>query len=766
MTQRKELTDFIYRSVLTSVLAILIFLEIYNFYDPELIIKKNVFSLIIISLCFNALIIIYHKIHFYIIPAIVLAGVLFYFIIDKEDIELILYSNLFKLVIIGFASFIIFFITDLSVKINLVLSLGMLVYLLVTMFRKTEVHPSTPALVIFYTGFSITRFMRDYFKKADSKRVRTYITYLYPFLLFALLLLLILPKPENPISWKWAKDLYDYTVEKINEIGHELSIYFSSSESYDSFSVNFGMQDELSYDNENITDDVVMTYTLSGTVSGGIYLRGEYFNEFRNGGWVNTLNSKKDYSTIDALETVYGIYNFDADYASSFIRTRTINIRYQDLTTSIMFSPPKATSYNKKVAYSRNEHTLFEKVKTYGTEYSIDFILPNYGSRAFLLFMKAPLSDNNEALQKAKNTYLRGLYPDIELSDIYEYRDYIKENYSSEPEIKDSVKEWINLVIDGAESDYEKLLKVENALSSMTYSLEAGNLPDHVKTEGDFLNYFITEKHSGYCVHFATAFCLIARYLGFESRVVHGYSSRVALHDATDVLNSSGHLWPEVYFKGKGWIAFEPTPGFGRYRYDGWESAAGKYSESEEDSSSYNNNYVPPVPVYNANEPVEENNDENENRVSGLLIIIILAIIIFSIILVILLNTILSHYRHKRMSEEELYFLEFKKTMNILKEFKLKREQDETTEEFSLKCQKELIAMANGCDLPEPNSVYSDISFFEIYEKSMYGNYTPGSDDTKELKKVSLNLTVLLRKFYGYTYLIHKLHLMIVQAAL
>ena len=38
--------------------------------------------------------------------------------------------------------------------------------------------------------------------------------------------------------------------------------------------------------------------------------------------------------------------------------------------------------------------------------------------------------------------------------------------------------------------------------------------------------------------------------------------------------------------------------------------------------------------------------------------------------------------------------------------------------------------------------------------------------DTKELKKVSLNLTVLLRKFYGYTYLIHKLHLMIVQAAL
>lgn len=70
------------------------------------------------------------------------------------------------------------------------------------------------------------------------------------------------------------------------------------------------------------------------------------------------------------------------------------------------------------------------------------------------------------------------------------------------------------------------------------------------------------EKRTGYCVHFASAMALMARYLKIPARVAVGFtpgardsSGRrvVRLHDA--------HAWPELYFEGTGWVAFEPTPG-------------------------------------------------------------------------------------------------------------------------------------------------------------------------------------------------------------
>ena len=111
MTFREELTDLVYRFVLTSVIAVFLFLEIYNFYDPELITKGNIISLLLISLSFNVLIILYHKIHLYIFPAIFLVITVFSFIIDAEDAEMILNSTLFKLVLIGLGSFILFLIS-------------------------------------------------------------------------------------------------------------------------------------------------------------------------------------------------------------------------------------------------------------------------------------------------------------------------------------------------------------------------------------------------------------------------------------------------------------------------------------------------------------------------------------------------------------------------------------------------------------------------------------------------------------------------------
>ena len=73
----------------------------------------------------------------------------------------------------------------------------------------------------------------------------------------------------------------------------------------------------------------------------------------------------------------------------------------------------------------------------------------------------------------------------------------------------------------------------------------------------------------GYCIHFASAFALMARTLGMPSRIVVGYLPGSATSDAIDretvysVSSGQLHAWPEVMFEGIGWVPFEPTNGLG-----------------------------------------------------------------------------------------------------------------------------------------------------------------------------------------------------------
>jgi transglutaminase-like putative cysteine protease len=77
------------------------------------------------------------------------------------------------------------------------------------------------------------------------------------------------------------------------------------------------------------------------------------------------------------------------------------------------------------------------------------------------------------------------------------------------------------------------------------------------------------EKREGYCIHFASAFALMARTLGMPSRIVEGYLPGSATSDAVEretvysVSSDQRHAWPEVLFEGIGWVSFEPTNGLG-----------------------------------------------------------------------------------------------------------------------------------------------------------------------------------------------------------
>jgi transglutaminase-like putative cysteine protease len=89
------------------------------------------------------------------------------------------------------------------------------------------------------------------------------------------------------------------------------------------------------------------------------------------------------------------------------------------------------------------------------------------------------------------------------------------------------------------------------------YSLD----PPQPRARSALVGFFLTESRSGYCVHFATAFTLIARYYGIPARYVTGYL--VIMNDqglTQPITGLSAHAWPEIWTSETGWTVFEATP--------------------------------------------------------------------------------------------------------------------------------------------------------------------------------------------------------------
>jgi hypothetical protein len=73
---------------------------------------------------------------------------------------------------------------------------------------------------------------------------------------------------------------------------------------------------------------------------------------------------------------------------------------------------------------------------------------------------------------------------------------------------------------------------------------------------------FVRQTRAGYCQYFAGAMALMLRYLGIPARVAVGFAGATysASHHAWLVTDLDSHAWVEVWFKGYGWLTFDPTP--------------------------------------------------------------------------------------------------------------------------------------------------------------------------------------------------------------
>lgn len=124
------------------------------------------------------------------------------------------------------------------------------------------------------------------------------------------------------------------------------------------------------------------------------------------------------------------------------------------------------------------------------------------------------------------------------------------------PGVQNLLAGWIGQA--RAETPFEMALAIQDQLLAFEYNeaVEPG-------ASTDYLTDFLLETRAGFCQQFATAFAVLARSLDMPTRVVVGFlpgEASAGEQGLYKVRGTDAHAWPEIYFEGFGWIAFEPTP--------------------------------------------------------------------------------------------------------------------------------------------------------------------------------------------------------------
>ncbi len=149
--------------------------------------------------------------------------------------------------------------------------------------------------------------------------------------------------------------------------------------------------------------------------------------------------------------------------------------------------------------------------------------------------------------------------------------------------------EYANRITEGTDTPYDRAVAIEAALREIPYSLDVPAPPP----DREVVSWFLNDLRKGYCDYFATAMVVLARLNGIPARLAIGYAAgdydeRTRRYTVTEL---QAHSWPELYFPGYGWVAFEPTPAralpsrlaladvappWGRYGPQGLESSLGE----------------------------------------------------------------------------------------------------------------------------------------------------------------------------------------------
>lgn len=129
--------------------------------------------------------------------------------------------------------------------------------------------------------------------------------------------------------------------------------------------------------------------------------------------------------------------------------------------------------------------------------------------------------------------------------------------YTDLPPLPPSILDTALAVTADASTDFDRALALQAWFrTEFVYDTEID-----LGNSGSAIERFLQERR-GFCQQFAGTFAVMARLLGLPARVAVGFTpGSIDAMGRYRVYGRDAHAWPEVWFEGAGWVAFEPTPG-------------------------------------------------------------------------------------------------------------------------------------------------------------------------------------------------------------
>ena len=268
-----------------------------------------------------------------------------------------------------------------------------------------------------------------------------------------------------------------------------------------------------------------------------ILLRGTIKRSYTGYSWVDD-QAKARYLYYDFTHRRVRSEVFGADIVSendAFVDAR-VAVEVLGTDTSTLFVPAHMLSFDMglsdAVYYNSTGEIFLTRDVEMGDSYSLTARVP--ASDAALIAAAARSWDASD--------------PD--------YADMVAEYTALPGGIEEGVYALAAELTQGAITDAEKALAIQNYLASgYRYTLN-GRYPEGNR---DFVSWFLLEEKAGYCSYFASAMAVLCRISGLPARYVEGYYVAAGDNGETIVTGRNAHAWVEVYLKGIGWTAFDPT---------------------------------------------------------------------------------------------------------------------------------------------------------------------------------------------------------------
>lgn len=663
-----------------------------------------------------------------------------------EALPLFQSFNLFALVAVAF------FIQILLEKyffLKLCFGTGILLFLFFCLFTKKEILHSATVLAIFYIVLVYVEWTLTVKGSTPNADRRLSLLFLLPFLTAYLLLMLLLPSPEAPYQWTWAKTLFQKATDTFLSLTQSIGNLYGTEDfsiSFVGFSEEGGFSGSLEESNRE-----VMTISPDSYLKSNIYLVGKVFDTFDGKEWLETNSTSQNDREIDALETIYAVNRYDSASPKDYLLLTSLEVRYRYFYSQYLFAPLKSTKIENEGGslslINQGYNLLFPKRKGYGTEYCIKYQQMNLNHPAFYQMIEAQQNypygvssalgnENRKLLSKLQDNYLNRSSKSTLLTeeDFIQHSKQIHELYGQPTVLSADVQSLLAETTKDAANDIEKLEAIELLLTSMHYTTTPGEIPENA----DFLEFFLLEKKEGYCSYFATAFVLLARAEGIPARYVQGFCVPAASTEKTgiSVTSNMAHAWPEAYIDGVGWIPFEPTPDYGEVRYTPW-----KITNTIKNNNSSASSFVPPISPSEEEQITEETNTFFSHKADAKFRLLLLFSLLFSLFLIVcflLLDNWKNKRNYKKMSYAQKLNSDIKKNMNILSLTGFCLNAGETLSEFRQR------AIDITPMLP--------LSFLSIYEEVLYGNREITNSLLEEVRAARKPLLTALKIQKGKMY--------------